>query len=180
MYSESVSCIRLHYTSMRFSNVVPFLILLVLIGRGLRERGKIGLAGVYAAGLLLGLTPSLVHNLSHGVLSPVSVNGGYNFFLGNHREATGAHGDPLGLTGVIEDQTAELDAAVAADLSLIPTPPRDRRIYFLRIARATDLQSEVLPTPGGPTRQRIGPLIFFTWACTARYSMILSLGFLRP
>jgi hypothetical protein len=29
------------------------------------------------------------------------------------------------------------------------------------VALAIDLPSEVLPTPGGPTRQRIGPLSFF-------------------
>ena len=28
------------------------------------------------------------------------------------------------------------------------------------MARAIDLPSEVLPTPGGPTRQRIGPFSF--------------------
>src|SRR5262245_24238989 len=33
------------------------------------------------------------------------------------------------------------------------------RTNFRFIARAIDWPSEVLPTPGGPTKQRIGPLI---------------------
>ena len=35
------------------------------------------------------------------------------------------------------------------------------RINFLPIDRAIDLPSDVLPTPGGPERQRIGPLFVF-------------------
>ncbi len=48
------------------------------------------------------------------------------------------------------------------------------------VARATDLPSEVLPTPGGPTRHMIGPLIFFERCCTARYSTMRSLTFSSP
>src|SRR5580693_392227 len=35
-------------------------------------------------------------------------------------------------------------------------PPRDMRTNFLSRARAIDRPSEVLPTPGGPTKHRIG------------------------
>ena len=31
----------------------------------------------------------------------------------------------------------------------------------LPVASAIDLPKEVLPTPGGPTKHKIGPLIFF-------------------
>ena len=48
------------------------------------------------------------------------------------------------------------------------------------VARASERPREVLPTPGGPTRHRIGPLSFFTRCCTARYSRIRSLTFSRP
>src|SRR4030095_9785627 len=48
------------------------------------------------------------------------------------------------------------------------------------VALAIDLPSEVLPTPGGPTRQRIGPFILSTRCCTARYSRMRSLTFSRP
>ena len=36
-------------------------------------------------------------------------------------------------------------------------PPSEMRTYFRPIARAIDLATEVLPTPGGPTNSRIGP-----------------------
>ncbi len=44
----------------------------------------------------------------------------------------------------------------------------------------TDLPSDVLPTPGGPTRHKIGPFIFFMRCWTARYSRMRSLTFSRP
>ena len=40
------------------------------------------------------------------------------------------------------------------------TPPSEMRTYSRPIARAIDLATEVLPTPGGPTKSRIGPLDF--------------------
>ena len=48
------------------------------------------------------------------------------------------------------------------------------------VERATLWPSEVLPTPGGPTRHRIGPRSFFTRCCTARYSTMRSLTFSKP
>ena len=45
---------------------------------------------------------------------------------------------------------------------------------------AMDMPSEVLPTPGGPTKQRIDPLGFFTNWRTARNSRMRSLIFSRP
>lgn len=60
------------------------------------------------------------------------------------------------------------------------TPPSEMRTKFRPIARAIDLPNDVLPTPGGPTKQRIGPRIFSTLASTARCSRILSLGLRRP
>ena len=47
-------------------------------------------------------------------------------------------------------------------------------------ALAIDFPSEVLPTPGGPTKHRIGPFGLAIRDCTARYSIILSLTFVRP
>src|ERR1700730_19000669 len=38
------------------------------------------------------------------------------------------------------------------------TPPSEMRTYLRPMARAIDLATEVLPTPGGPTKSRIGPL----------------------
>ena len=48
------------------------------------------------------------------------------------------------------------------------------------VARATDLPSDVLPTPGGPTRHRIGPFSLAERCCTARYSTIRSLTRASP
>ena len=50
----------------------------------------------------------------------------------------------------------------------------------LPVALAIDLPKDVFPTPGGPTKQRIGPLTFEDLFWTARYSVILSLTFSRP
>ena len=41
------------------------------------------------------------------------------------------------------------------------TPPTDIRTNLRPSARAIDWPSEVLPTPGGPTKQRIWPEISF-------------------
>src|SRR5215472_8510794 len=55
------------------------------------------------------------------------------------------------------------------------TPPSDTRTKSRPVARAIDLPSEVLPTPGGPTRHRIGPVSLLARCWTARYSTIRSL-----
>ena len=47
------------------------------------------------------------------------------------------------------------------------------------IARAIDWPSDVLPTPGGPTKQRIGPFMSPFSLRTARYSTIRSFTFSR-
>ena len=43
-----------------------------------------------------------------------------------------------------------------------------------------DRLREVFPTPGGPTKQRIGPFVFFLSFLTARYSRIRSVIFSSP
>ena len=45
---------------------------------------------------------------------------------------------------------------------------------------AMERASDVLPTPGGPTKHRIGPFSAFTRCWTARYSRMRSLTFLSP
>jgi len=74
-------------------------------------------------------------------------------------------------------QRADVRAAVAADLGLVAHAAQ-RDADELSSQRPRDrLASDVLPTPGGPTRQRIGP--FFPGASlrTARYSRIRFLTF---
>ncbi|MPM63128.1 hypothetical protein SDC9_110008 [bioreactor metagenome] len=60
------------------------------------------------------------------------------------------------------------------------TPPRDILTYFLLSAFAIDLAIDVLPTPGGPTKQRIVEFVSSVFILTARYSVIRSLTFFRP
>ena len=60
------------------------------------------------------------------------------------------------------------------------TPPRDIRVNFLLVALAIDSPSEVLPTPGGPTRHKTGAFKFFTLFWTAKYSKILSFTSSNP
>ena len=40
-------------------------------------------------------------------------------------------------------------------------PPKEIRINFLPVALAIDFPKEVFPTPGGPTRHKMGPFKFF-------------------
>ena len=65
-----------------------------------------------------------------------------------------------------------------SDSSLIP--PNETLINGLSKALAIDLPNEVFPTPGGPTKQRIGPFGFDTLVWTAKYSIILSLTLSNP
>ncbi len=60
------------------------------------------------------------------------------------------------------------------------TPPKAILIYLLPVALAIDFPSDVFPTPGGPTKHKIGPLILLVLFCTAKYSRILSLTFSKP
>ena len=59
------------------------------------------------------------------------------------------------------------------------TPPTEMRTNLRPSVRAIDWPSEVLPTPGGPTKQRIGPETSPFSFETARYSTIRSLTFSR-
>src|SRR4249920_3262194 len=57
-------------------------------------------------------------------------------------------------------------------------PPSEKRTKARPVALAIDLPSEVLPTPAGPTRHRIGPVSLLARCWTARYSTMRSLTFL--
>lgn len=59
-------------------------------------------------------------------------------------------------------------------------PPRLRRTNFLPSASAIDFPRLVLPTPGGPMRQRIGLLPCGFSFRTARYSMRRRFTLSRP
>ena len=76
-------------------------------------------------------------------------------------------------------QRADVGPPVAADLGLVAHAAERDADELASSERAIDLPSEVLPTPGGPARQRIGP--FFPGASlrTARYSRMRFFTFLR-
>ena len=59
-------------------------------------------------------------------------------------------------------------------------PPKDILTNSLPKASAIDLPSEVLPTPGAPTKQMIGDFISPFNFRTAKYSKILFFTFSRP
>src|SRR3569832_2437122 len=59
-------------------------------------------------------------------------------------------------------------------------PPSAMRTYLRPVAVAIDWPSDVLPTPGGPTRHRIGAFTLTTRCWTARYSRKRSFTFSRP
>ncbi len=59
------------------------------------------------------------------------------------------------------------------------TPPTEIRTNSRPSVRAIDCPSEVLPTPGGPTKQRIEPETSFFSFATASDSMIRSLTLSR-
>src|SRR5947209_3522564 len=46
------------------------------------------------------------------------------------------------------------------------TPPSDTRTKSRPVALAIDLPSDVLPTPAGPTKHRIGPVSLLARCCT--------------
>ena len=60
------------------------------------------------------------------------------------------------------------------------TPPREIRESFRLVALATDMAMEVLPTPGGPTRQSTCPFSSGASCLTARNSRIRSFTFSSP
>ena len=91
-----------------------------------------------------------------------------------------AHAD---LGHVLQDlagHRADVRAAMAADLGLVAHAAERHADELAAGRRAIDWPSEVLPTPGGPTRHRIGAFSLSTRCCTARYSTMRSFTFSRP
>ena len=93
----------------------PLLIVVGLIATS-RKTGGVGRAVVFGLGMILVLIPTTVHNLIQGAVAPVATTGGFNFYLGNHHGARGVYGDIHGTSGSIQNQEAEADSLVRADL----------------------------------------------------------------
>jgi 4-amino-4-deoxy-L-arabinose transferase-like glycosyltransferase len=111
--------------------VVPALVLAVWTVQALRRRYPGPNVLAYGVGMIVALVPPMAHNLSHGAAVPVATSGGFNFYLGNFRGATGVFTDVPGTTGVIATQEAEADSLVLADLGRSLAPAQESR-YWLR------------------------------------------------
>ena len=75
---------------------------------------------------------------------------------------------------------ADVRAAMAANFRFVVNAAQAHAHELPAERPAIDLPSDVLPTPGGPTKQRMGPLESFFSLRTARCSMMRSLIFSRP
>jgi len=62
-----------------------------------KRTGDLKRALIVLAGVIIGILPASLHNLSGGDFVPISSNFGINFFIGNNSEATGAYSEPRGL-----------------------------------------------------------------------------------
>jgi tetratricopeptide (TPR) repeat protein len=49
------------------------------------------------AGVIIGILPATLHNMSYGDLTPISSNTGINFYIGNNINSPGAYEEPPGL-----------------------------------------------------------------------------------
>jgi len=111
--------------------LVPLSILVLWLWEARSRRRSLRDVGAYAAGALIALAPAFVHNLERGAFVPVATQGGFNFYLGNARGATGVFTDLEGTTGIISTQEAEADSLVKADLGRV-LPPGQESQYWTR------------------------------------------------
>lgn len=80
----------------------PLLVALYWLGRYyIRKEKKFRSYPVSAVmlilGVLAGILPATIHNLSHGDFVPISSNFGINFFIGNNANSSGAYEEPPGI-----------------------------------------------------------------------------------
>ena len=111
--------------------LVPFLIMIIWLWEVRSKRRSLAEVSAYAAGALIAIAPTFVHNLERGAFVPVATQGGFNFYLGNARGATGVFTDLPGTSGIISTQEAEADSLVKADLGRI-LPPGQESKYWMR------------------------------------------------
>ncbi len=111
--------------------VVPLLIVLIWLWETQSKRRSQSEVSAYAAGALIALAPTFVHNLERGAFVPVATQGGFNFYLGNARGATGVFTDLPGTSGRISTQEAEADSLVKADIGRV-LPPGQESKYWTR------------------------------------------------
>jgi len=112
--------------------LLPTLLVLEFIRRAATGRVSWRLPVLYAVAVAVPVVPSFVNNLAHGVAAPVATNGGFNFYAGNARGATGVYVDVPGVSGVIRRQEAETDSLAALALGHEPAPGEAARYWWRR------------------------------------------------
>lgn len=112
--------------------LLPALIGLEFLRRAARGRAPWRLPLLYAVAVAVPILPSFANNLVHGVPAPVATNGGFNFYAGNARGATGVYVDVPGVSGAIRRQEAETDSLIAIRLGYEPTPAEASRAWWRR------------------------------------------------
>jgi tetratricopeptide (TPR) repeat protein len=70
---------------------VPFALLAVALPAERASGRRLGAAGAFLVGVLLGIAPATVHNARQGDFVPIAASGGENLFIGNQRDARGDH-----------------------------------------------------------------------------------------
>ena len=115
--------------------VVPMLILMVWLFEAWKRKRSWSSVLVYAAGALLALAPPFIYNLQRGAFVPVATQGGFNFYIGNSRGATGVFTDLPGTTGIIARQEAEADSLMRAHLGRVLPAGEESRYWMQRALR---------------------------------------------
>ena len=115
--------------------LVPMLILVIWMFEASKHRRSWMNVVVYAMGAVLALLPPFVHNLERGAFVPVATQGGFNFYVGNSRAATGVFTDLTGTTGIIARQEAEADSLMRVDLGRVLPPGQESRYWMRRALR---------------------------------------------
>ena len=82
--------------------IFPLLIVMYWTYSWFREKNKkskffISRSLLMIAGIISGILPSFLHNMSNGELVPVSSNFGINFYIGNNSASDGSYNEPAGL-----------------------------------------------------------------------------------
>jgi tetratricopeptide (TPR) repeat protein len=122
--------------------LLPAIVAAVYAWRAVRGRAPGRLVLAYAAGAFLAVIPVSAHNVVHGAWTPLATSGGFNFYTGNFRGATGVLERVPGVSDAIRTQEADADSVVRAALGRPVTPTEASRWWF---RRAT---SDIAASPG--------------------------------
>lgn len=112
--------------------LLPAILVTVYAWRALRNRAPRLLLAAYAAGAIVAVLPVAAHNSVHGAWTPVATSGGFNFYTGNFRGATGVLEQVPGVSDAIRTQEGDADSVAEAALGRPATPTEVSRWWFRR------------------------------------------------